>query len=668
MNLKPTHGWMPTSPRTRSLFQNRQRRLTLLFGLLCGLLLSGLIIGLGSPIALAQQSPPFNPENVPVPSHPPLALVGEGIYEQSCAACHGFRGMGDGPVALQLTLPPTRFGDPLPTWNKTPAEWFHATKFGRIENLMPPWQNSLSDDQIWQVVAYAWELRTTPTQVTQGRRLYEQNCAACHGPQGLGDGPEAPSPLRNFADPALMMTLSQGQLWQGWRDAHPEIGENWAVEQSEAVLAYVRTFTLRPSWTFVMDQGPGTIEGQVVQGSVGGGPFSGPVTLEAFAGNRPLGTFEQSVAEDGRFRFDNLPVESGLVYLLTATYNNVRYASAPLAFAGEIASLGPASPTPAPLAEGERNTLIRADLPIYEVTQDLSGLRGDRVNLIVEQAPGALLIGQLFFLGNQGDRAVVGRTVEGVPVPVTVALPIPAGAQEIGFQDGDLGEEYWRVGDRIYDTRPVVPGEFSRQIFVRYRLPFEGRSVDLAQLMPFPVPELNVLVAELPNLQSQIGLSEGEMIFVGRQNLQGAEYSQWSGSLSANTTLSLSLQGVLAQGDTDPRQIAPTGGGLLPPAVASPVTQIDRPIALAVGGLIGLLFVGVLGFFWWRNRRETGQPSLDLASQRIQLLQAIADLDDRHSMGQMTDAQWQQGRARLKGELLAVAAQMEAQSGQESKR
>jgi hypothetical protein len=519
------------------------------------------------------------------------------------------------------------------------------------------------------VVAYAWELRTSPTQVTQGRRLYEQSCAACHGDQGLGDGPEAQSPLRNLADPALMMTLSQGQLWQGWRDAHPEIGENWAVEQSEAVLAYVRTFTYRPSWTFSLDQGPGTIQGQVVQASAGGGSFSGPVTLEVFAGTRPVGTFEQTVAVDGGFRFDNLPVESGLVYLLTTSYNDVRYTSAPLAFAGEMARGAVGSPTPQPLAEGERTTLIQADLPVYEVTQDPGGLRGDRVNLIVEQAPGELLIGQLFFMGNQGDRAVVGRSVDGLPTPVTVGLPIPAGAQEIGFQDGVLGEEYLRLGDRIYDTRPVVPGEFSRQIFVRYRLPFEGRSVDLAQLMPFPVLELNVLVAELPDLQSQITLSEGEMIFVGTQNLQGAAYSQWSGSLqAAETTLSLSLQGTLARGDSDPRQIAPAGGGLIPPAVASPVTQIDAPIALAAGIFIGLLFVGVLALFWWRNRKETetGQPEVDLAAQRGKLAQAIAELDDLYNAGQVTESQWQQRRASLKGQLMAVVAQIEAQGGRES--
>lgn len=36
-------------------------------------------------------------------------------------------------------------------------------------------------------------LPRTAEDVSGGRRLYEQNCAACHGPQGRGDGPAGKS-------------------------------------------------------------------------------------------------------------------------------------------------------------------------------------------------------------------------------------------------------------------------------------------------------------------------------------------------------------------------------------------------------------------------------------------------------------------------------------------
>ena len=53
-------------------------------------------------------------------------------------------------------MQPTVFSDPPAVWTLSPAELFYATKFGRIEKLMPPWRNSLDDEQIWQVVYYAW--------------------------------------------------------------------------------------------------------------------------------------------------------------------------------------------------------------------------------------------------------------------------------------------------------------------------------------------------------------------------------------------------------------------------------------------------------------------------------------------------------------------------------
>ena len=47
---------------------------------------------------------------------------------------------------------------------------------------------SLSDSAEWDVVAYIWQSNTTPEALSSGRELYAQNCAACHGESGRGDG------------------------------------------------------------------------------------------------------------------------------------------------------------------------------------------------------------------------------------------------------------------------------------------------------------------------------------------------------------------------------------------------------------------------------------------------------------------------------------------------
>ena len=47
---------------------------------------------------------------------------------------------------------------------------------------------NLSDAEKWDVVAYIWQSNTTLERLANGRELYAQNCAACHGENGAGDG------------------------------------------------------------------------------------------------------------------------------------------------------------------------------------------------------------------------------------------------------------------------------------------------------------------------------------------------------------------------------------------------------------------------------------------------------------------------------------------------
>jgi mono/diheme cytochrome c family protein/plastocyanin len=49
-------------------------------------------------------------------------------------------------------------------------------------------ETSLSDAERWDVASYIWQSNTTPESLANGRELYAQNCAACHGETGGGDG------------------------------------------------------------------------------------------------------------------------------------------------------------------------------------------------------------------------------------------------------------------------------------------------------------------------------------------------------------------------------------------------------------------------------------------------------------------------------------------------
>jgi mono/diheme cytochrome c family protein len=47
---------------------------------------------------------------------------------------------------------------------------------------------NLSETEKWDVVAYLWQSNTTPDAIANGKELYRQNCAACHGENGAGNG------------------------------------------------------------------------------------------------------------------------------------------------------------------------------------------------------------------------------------------------------------------------------------------------------------------------------------------------------------------------------------------------------------------------------------------------------------------------------------------------
>ncbi|MYJ79970.1 MAG: c-type cytochrome, partial [Caldilineaceae bacterium SB0670_bin_27] len=257
-----------------------------------------------------EPSPTYDPQQVPVPQRLPVAGLAAESYRQNCAPCHGPSGDGDGPAGA--TADPTVFSDASVVWESSPAEHFFVTKFGRIENLMPPWRNSLSDEQIWQVVYYAWNLHTNETEMAQGAELYAHSCLACHGESGRGEGIEAVAGTPDFSAQHRMIHLSQADLAERWREAHPERGSDWSIGQQRAVLEYIRSFTYQPVWEPFEVGGPGVITGQLFQGTQNGpAPQQMGVTLNIYRQADLLTTRSALIDADGSFEFGDLPVDEG---------------------------------------------------------------------------------------------------------------------------------------------------------------------------------------------------------------------------------------------------------------------------------------------------------------------------------------------------------------------
>lgn len=589
-----------------------------------------------APLAAQQslQSPPFDIAQVPAPDAPPAAQLGQGIYIENCAPCHGNQGMGDGPTAADLPSPPTAFADPQAVWVLSPAQLFHTTKFGRLEALMPPWQNELSDEQIWQAVAYAWGLHTDIGTVSAGEDLYAMACAGCHGPGGEGDGPEAEAGLLNLADPAYAMANSQEAWLSGWLAAHPEIGGDWSSDQQRQVLDYIRTFTLLPAWESSYQPGPGVIRGTVVQGTPGGPALDDTqVRLDGYVNFQPVATFTTTVDAAGIFTFTDLAADEGVVYLASLVHSGIQYTSPILTLTADAPN-------------------VETTLTVYETTDDPAGIRIDRAHWIVDYQPGALLVGQILSFGSSDDRTFVGRMVEGADVPVTVAFQLPEGAQELILENGALGDRFVQVGDLVYDTAPLVPGEATKQIIARYAVPFPETSVQIDQRFSYPVTSINLLVVDTPGLDATVTGLEGG----AAQDFQGQSYRIWQAvDLPAESDVQVSLAGLPAPGTVDPRTAAggPSAGGGM---AAGQTTATFPPwMGWTVGGLALLTVAGVLGWAWRNGRVQEGAAAQNPINRRDELIRRIAELDDLFAQGELDQSQWQNQRAKLKAKLLELS-------------
>lgn len=125
-----------------------------------------------------------------------------------------------------------------------------------------PELSDLDDGALWDAVAYVWRQNTNEEALALGETLYSENCAACHGESGAGDGVFAETgsadmgamrghevePATDFTDPALLgasNALLQGKIIRGGMGTGmPAWGTIFSDEELQALLAYLWTFQL----------------------------------------------------------------------------------------------------------------------------------------------------------------------------------------------------------------------------------------------------------------------------------------------------------------------------------------------------------------------------------------------------------------------------------------
>jgi len=109
--------------------------------------------GTGNPSPTSQAPPAEAPAGTAGPSAAAgkpgevSLAVGDAVFQQRCALCHGPNGMGDGPGGAALNPKPRNFHDKAVQDTLSDAWIEHTIMNGKAGTGMPPWKGLVSESE-----------------------------------------------------------------------------------------------------------------------------------------------------------------------------------------------------------------------------------------------------------------------------------------------------------------------------------------------------------------------------------------------------------------------------------------------------------------------------------------------------------------------------------------
>ncbi len=565
---------------------------------------------------------------------PPSIARGEALWLENCAPCHGTRGLGDGPVSTSsgVEMQAINFTELELARQRSLLDIFTVTKNGRIEKLMPPWQNRLNDSQIWDVTAYTWLFSVTDEALKAGARIYENNCQRCHGEAG-----EAVANI-DFTQVDMLAAQSDQVVFDRLRlaeDAHTSLTDlsDEALWQS---VAFVRTlgFDRTANTTANAEIGSssnrsrdGVIQGTVVNGTRGNPVFGIPLILYALnSEGSPVQTYTATSDTDGRFQVTEVIQGSDFSYVVEGLYRRIAYFSEELPISTE-------------------DDVQRLDLVVYDLTNTADHILQSTLHRVLSFSPGRIDIADVHVFDNLGDETYIGDLMSDGN-PGTVQVGLPPKANEVAFRVDSV-----RLVDGHYvEGQAIRPGEGSHSIFVTYSVPIEDDEQILETLLFYDVAEVSLVALE----QGQ-SLESPQLLNQGTQVFQGQIFQVFTGqAVSKETGLVLNL--------ADLGQLNFANSAETAPAVAASPAPADAGLdqTILMWSLLGLGMAMILfGLIFARRPNPVRQAisQVDLAQEKDKLLTMLIELDALRKAGEIDESTYQEERLKHRARLKQILQQ-----------
>lgn len=569
----------------------------------------------------AQAAPPAQ-----APTTNPSVSAGQSKWAENCMPCHGANGHGDGPTAQSLPNQPPDFADPENGRNYVPTELFDTIKNGRMDKMMPPWKNRLSDAEIWEAASYVWRLGTTPQALELGETVYAEQCAACHGTDGTGSGPDAPAGINNFTDLAVMTGLSQANLMENY-SASSQHNELSSLSEDDiwASLDYARTFT------FVVPQRNGILTGQVVNAGTGNPVGNIPVTLHAIQNNAEIDTIIGQADADGNYVFEKLPTDHSIMYVVEGSYKDVPY------FSQDTGMFVPDS----------NETSV--DLEVFDTTTSDNAISITQLHYLLSFTPETINVMQIYIVGNDGDTTYVGQNGQ------TFNVTLPQNATNVTFQNNPNNSRFIQTDAGYADTSPVMPGKDGLTIATLYDVPYNSDSATIEFPLIKNTGSVDILMAD-----QGATLTSDQVDFIEDRSFQGTSFAVFNGAnLPEGEMIRLNLTGLddLDFSSANPPNNPPGSGA----AGIDTTTWFDQE--LAKWGIVAatVLAVVVAGVVYPMSRQRfaepTDQPGQDPETRRKKLLLTLAKLDETFENGELDEDVYRRARAKYKAQLADLLEQ-----------
>lgn len=523
---------------------------------------------------------------------------GAQIFAEHCTECHGASGDGLGELVEAGSVErPLDMTDRELVAPKSPLDWYQVITKGRLEKLMPPWQNALSDAERWDVTLYAYTLGYDEDLLAAGERLWRERCAGC-------DLPAAIPPI--FGDQEYGATLNRETF-----DGALEAGE------VAAVMAFARLKSLEIGGggggaAAASEASLGVIRGQLLHGTAGGSAPTG-ARIQLRYGNLAAGftLVETAIDAEQRFRLADVPLRRDYSYVLGAIYQGRLFSK----------SLPEVSAEESPPTQ---------TLTIYDLTTDPRVVEVARIDLVLEAVVWedwglGLYVSQSVSFRNASDRIYTSGRAFDDGREAVLLLQFPQGARVLSGDQGGryvLIENLDSLPNSVIDTLPVAPGA-DHQIVLEYFLPYQ-QGLDFQQDFSNRLDaEVTVTLSENLSIESDNFLNEAS-----KAAAEGLRVYAGQLNMDSEPRLAFRISGEpFATGGAAQRVVT---GDVLPLLVVGAA-------ALAGGALAGL---------GWRRRRGG-----DDASEIDSLVAELARLDADHDEGRINHDLYHHRRRELKAKL-----------------